>query len=774
MMQISGTSGVVLVKPVTTLLMLADMSTPSATNAGLLTLSIAPGQLITAGTNVTLTAARPIDPRSSAASVRICAVASGGGSIDDSHHAILIKNSTIEVSTDHLKVGAYKIVVEELLDTDGERLVRRQVIPFVISSFAGDVPPDVRVVHAVHLRVGEFQVVRCAPGQHEGQDQYIEVLKVVERATGRRRILGFNEHGEQIDVERVLHGVQQRRLEHYGLIHETLWHHMEQLQSDDEVSVIIWPPVSSDDAGFDKSADRPAYGPSKAEIGAALVWRRAQAALAATVQELGVPSEPVLAEEVPLLYATLTVAQIRALAQADTVGVIFLDNPEAAEDDLGNSIAVARADAAHADGYVGAGVTVAVWEAAPNDETDLDISARFTLSPTDRTDHATNVTAIIKNTAEPRGHAPECRLVSANAYSTAALRWAVFTERATVVNQSFHRIPDEAVSGTLSADDVLKDWMVLHYPYPTIVSAAGNTNSPAGEVTPPTAEFVNHKGFNTLSVGNHNDDATAMVSTSIFRNPISPRGDRELPELAANGLGVTAAGLTFSGTSQASPAVAGAAALLQDVNPLLKSWPEGCRAILLASAERNIRDSTWGADVATGTDAWDGAGALKTSGAVNIAEQRSGPKSQARRRGWDVGTLYADAFQFSPKLQGFGEEFFYRIQLRGFPPLSPTVKIALAWNSSIRYFIDQFVLDAPSPIWTFPVDSRIKVDLDLEVVWPDGTPIAYSNGFDNSYVVVEFEQPEVLKDDEIHVFIRAMPRPKAWRSYFGIAWTYAG
>ena len=54
-----------------------------------------------------------------------------------------------------------------------------------------------------------------------------------------------------------------------------------------------------------------------------------------------------------------------------------------------------------------------------------------------------------------------------------------------------------------------------------------------------------------------------MASDSVFRNPALAHGDRELPEIAANGVNVTAVGLTFSGTSMAAPAVAGGAALIQ-------------------------------------------------------------------------------------------------------------------------------------------------------------------------------------------------------------------
>ena len=89
----------------------------------------------------------------------------------------------------------------------------------------------------------------------------------------------------------------------------------------------------------------------------------------------------------------------------------------------------------------------------------------------------------------------------------------------------------------LSFDDIYKDWLALNWPYPTICEAAGNGAD---------AEFVNHKGYNRLTVANHNDAASGMAGDTVFRNPSTGHGDRELPEIAANGIAVTAVGLTLA------------------------------------------------------------------------------------------------------------------------------------------------------------------------------------------------------------------------------------
>ena len=92
-----------------------------------------------------------------------------------------------------------------------------------------------------------------------------------------------------------------------------------------------------------------------------------------------------------------------------------------------------------------------------------------------------------------------------------AISWAARTRGCTVISQSFHRDAEQTDSG-LSFDDMYKDWLVLHWPYPTILQAAGNGAS---------TEFVNHKGYNSLTVANHDDTASSLASDSVSRNPAS-------------------------------------------------------------------------------------------------------------------------------------------------------------------------------------------------------------------------------------------------------------
>jgi hypothetical protein len=346
----------------------------------------------------------------------------------------------------------------------------------------------------------------------------------------------------------------------------------------------------------------------------------------------------------------------------------------------------------------------------------------------------------------PHGYAPECLTFSANSYDVKALHWAVVTKQCRVINQSFHRASEET-SGAMSSDDLIKDYLATHVPFPTIVHAAGNQSTSG-------VEFVNHKGYNAVVVGNHDDTARHMESSSVFRNPTSTHQDRELPDLCANGDAVTAVGLTMTGTSFSSPAVAGSVALLQSTAGTLGSWPEGCRAILLASAGRNVRGRTWWDDVSHKTDGRDGAGALDIREGVQIARVRATRNGTAARRGWDVGSLYSSDFDTNKR-----SRFKYQIAVPAGDKARP-VRVGLAWSSKVTYDTDS---SATPPIKN--VVSTLTVDLDLQVY--DGTQlIAWSSSFDNSYEVVDFRGTPGKTYD---IVIRRWSGTD-W-VWFGVAWT---
>ncbi|EAW15940.1 uncharacterized protein NFIA_052860 [Aspergillus fischeri NRRL 181] len=172
----------------------------------------------------------------------------------------------------------------------------------------------------------------------------------------------------------------------------------------------------------------------------------------------------------------------------------------------------------------------------------------------------------------------------------------------------------------------------------------------------------------------------SLYSANSYDNAVLRWADRKLPELAANGTGVTAVGLTMSGTSFSASAVAGTAALLQRVNLTLKSWPEGCKAILLASAGPTVSGDTWAEDNLRGIDQSDGSGALNAEIGVLIAQHRQWRDLPPAPRGWDVGSLKDNDFASQSM-----SKFFYKVAVPDPDPAIArniyTVKVALAWDA---------------------------------------------------------------------------------------------
>lgn len=439
----------------------------------------------------------------------------------------------------------------------------------------------------------------------------------------------------------------------------------------------------------------------------------------------------------PVLLMELTASQIRELARSEKVSSLFLHESEGTLD-IKDSMKISGADyVVNIEGWKGTGVRVGVWEHEPDDISKLVIQGRFSTAPSTATlaerRHARRVTGVIRNTEvgvartlsgsfPSRCYAPRCRIYSANTLAVEALEWAVTDRRCTVINQSFHR-PSGATLAVRSFDDFLKDYLVLHFPFPTIVQAAGNYwKGDPDDINPPSNEFVNHKGYNSLSVGSHNDTADAMDGGSVFRNPTTPHGDRELPEICANGTAVTCVGITATGSSLASPAVAGSVALLQQIEPVLASWPEGNRALLLAGA-RNVVGRTWWREVNAGVDGSDGAGALDIYESTRIVRYRVTRDNRAQQRGWDVGWFRADDFD---------KDGNWRPVYRILVPLlftSTHVKVALAWNA--------LVPAAPDPVSTVWMDS-VPTDYDLFIYNEQGELVALSATWDNSYEIAEF------------------------------------
>jgi hypothetical protein len=647
--------------------------------------------------------------------------------------------------------GRYKFVVEPLVDSKHRRISAAVEIPFTVVATKARITSRVRIESFSRIRFGDSGPERLDI-EAVGSGKFTEFVKAADRRTGKPVELAFDQEGKAVNGERIVRDYEQALAKKQGRIHPALDAAIRAAKAGQSILVDVWLDITEPEPS---QADRPLNECDQQ------VFEQRSKELRQEHYEAGrrfaeaLPGEAKVVavdELAPLVTVKVPAPMVKKLAGLNNVGALLLCEEDGIED-LEDSIAIARSSTVHAAGETGSGVRVAVWENGPTSNADLVIAGRYKTNPA-TSDHSQNVHAIIRNKEEdtPDGHAPGCSLYSANDKKRAALTWAVKDQECTVINQSFHR-SSEPGSDTLSSDDLYGDWLALHWPYPLIVHAAGNFwNGDPDNINPPSSEYVNHKGYNTISVGNHNDDASAMATSSVFRNPQTSHADRELPEIAANGVSVTADDITMTGTSQASPAVAGVAALLQGTAATLKHWPEGCRAILLAGATRNVRDDTWWRDVVAGTDARDGAGSANAAESRQIALNRRWRGAPASRRGWDIGLLSSADFG-GDKLSTFE----YRVQVPGFWWGPRHVKVALAWTSKVSSFLGLIF------------GSQLTVDLDLKVFDENGTQVGYSGSWDNSYEIAEFTgSPGKTYTIRIR---RWSGTDSTW---FGIAWTVTG
>jgi Subtilase family len=715
-----------------------------------LTTGVTPNEVLFAGSPITVQSSEPLDAKSAQGGIVVqgvrgrVQVARGG------------KSATWS-SEETLAPGQHTLLVRGLLTTRARGIADDLRIPFFVTDSRAKVPASVRVENITRLRMKDLSTERLSAHARPA-GKFIELMKGVDRKSGAPVTLAYNEAGRPIDAERLLRKVEENRARKFGKLHESLFARLETAKAKRTLPVAIW---LQTDLSIDPDEKRPKGAASRPSARAVERQKRTRSTaqeFARVVEEEHGGRKARADEHAPVVYAEVSPEEIRALAKRPDVVGLFLHETEGIED-LADSMAIANSDDVHSLGFKGSGIKVAVWENAPDVTTNLSITARFKTSGFSTSDHARHTHGIVKNIEanKPHGHAPSCSLHSANSKDLDALRWAAKTKGCTVISQSFHR-DSEPHSATMSYDDIYKDWLVLQWPYPTICQAAGNFwSTDPDNVDPPSDEYVNHKGYNSLAVGNHDDTAGAMSGDSVFRNPSSSHGDRELPEIAANGTDVTTVGLTKSGTSMASPAAAGCAALLQNVDATLKSWPEGCRAILLASAKRNIAGNTWWQDVIGNVDASDGTGAVDALEGVWVAKQRRWRNASATVRGWDVGTLRSrdiggdQLTTFSYKVV-IGRTFF-----------SPRhVKVALAWDAKIQ------TVNIPI-IGELLLGSQLTVDLDLLVFDSRGAQVGYSGSWDNSYEIAEFEG---TPGETYTIKIRRWSgTDDVW---FGIAWTTTG
>jgi hypothetical protein len=245
------------------------------------------------------------------------------------------------------------------------------------------------------------------------------------------------------------------------------------------------------------------------------------------------------------------------------------------------------------------------------------------------------------------------------------------------------------------------------------VSAAGNyVNLGSWAVGSPGT------GYNVLTVGGVDDQGTGRRrddriwyapgsnGSNFLDRPSDPwnaHGDYNKPNLVAPAVNVrTANGLAASGTSVATPIVAGVAAQVLSNEPVLAAWPEAARAVLLAGAVYRVRmpNGSWNVD-------HEGVGMISAVWANRVANA-----GDNRLGGYRLGEL-------TP-----GDQPVQEIAVLA----GDRLRVALAWNSQV------------TGSGNLDLTDQLRADLDLQVTDPSGRVIG-SYSLDNAYEFVEIVMP---------------------------------
>ncbi|MAG57968.1 MAG: hypothetical protein CMJ83_16915 [Planctomycetes bacterium] len=329
-----------------------------------------------------------------------------------------------------------------------------------------------------------------------------------------------------------------------------------------------------------------------------------------------------VSEVSPVVVADATPGEIRSLAQLAVVDTVYLETRTGGATNT-DANATHRTDRVHQYGVKGRNIRIAIME-------DGRISGGHaylnnlggTFRPAGAfSDH---VHAVAGCTASryggELGAAPDSTLWSANfeqyvgADIIAAGDW-IATQNVDISNLSFY-----VGDGGTNQPTFFDRYFEYHSRYylDSYVVAAGNTGNTHTRVTSPA------RAWNVISVGSHSDGGNGNWTGDVMASSsgwLDPSTGVEKPNLAANGVSLQSLtqtnpwhGGVGSGTSYASPHVAGNLANSMVVNSAIRISPEAAMALMMATAWHNIEGSSRLSEK-------DGAGGLHGLAAFRTAKE---------------------------------------------------------------------------------------------------------------------------------------------------------
>lgn len=246
-----------------------------------------------------------------------------------------------------------------------------------------------------------------------------------------------------------------------------------------------------------------------------------------------------------------------------------------------------------------------------------------------------------------------------------------------------------------------RDWddFVYNNPISTFL-AAGNYKYPE---TPNWDVKTPAKALNILTVGNYNDVDNTIHWSS---NHVNPNTQNEKPEISFPGTNVDAGGYALTGTSQASPHAAAAAADFMGAWPQFQSAPARMKALMLSAPREDIIG---------------GVGTVGVGG-FDYLSAKVGWSWWWRGSNGDFSLM--DSQDYLPNNGRIDVKQYLNASLS-------KAWVSLAWLNRGTYIYQS------QANW-----NPIGMDMNLYVYDPNGNLIAQSASFNNPYEMVSFD-PQV-------------------------------
>jgi hypothetical protein len=579
--------------------------------------------------------------------------------------------------------------------------------------------------------------------------------KVLDRTSGEFFEVSVDTEGRTVDARALGEREDALYREKYGKLTPELYEVMKARGSAAAVTVGFWVglPDLSDGSEYktgrlDVSEDEAEAISKRRDDEVADSVNKNTAAVVEMLRALGL--EPQTFDFSPIIVVKIPVRDVAKVAERDEVSQVLLAEGQLV-DYLFQSARTISANFLWGIGVNGAGARVAVVEGAA-----VSFANPFLAAVNVGTcgnpygtggiqDHPTVVAGIIASQhGTHRGIANGARIYSAPGWysSNSSLLYAMDcgATNAHISNNSwgYGVAPAFPDIFTTHADFIVRDrWDQL-------VAASGNN--------PGTRANAVAGGYNTIAVGSINDQKTGLNLTddvmsgfSTYGNPqacylcgTALFGDFEKPEVVAPGENIISTRLggavsnAGSGTSYASPMIAGVDALIQQTNPGLVIYPETKRSIILAAARNNI----------------EGAPAMSDRDGAGLVDAVTAYQTTVNNRfNWQCIHCFGTA-----PFNGAGD---YYVSL-GNIPSGGKIKVAYNWLSNA------------SGTWNSTSD-RLEYDLDITVYDPFNNIVGGSYKWADSKEVVQFTANVAGKYTvRIHRY-STCPRPRA--TYAALAWS---